>query len=178
MSKFIVRSAKRTDMDAIGAIIFNNYHEVYKHILDKRYLASITVESAKLRMEAYFLTPGNEMFVAENFDEEENSKVVGFVSGTPSPDVLGAFWVEELHVDEKFRGQGVGHDLFFKMAQNSKATGYSQLVTNVFACNTKAEDICSHYEARFIESFHQDVEGFGVFSSIYIWDDLTKFENN
>lgn len=178
MSKFTIRSAKREDMSEIGEILFNNYHEVYKGILDKRYLASITSESAKLQMDAYFLTPGNEMFVAESSDGEGNSRIVGFAAGTPSPDILGAFWVEHLHVDVLFRGQGICHDLLFKTAQNSKLTGYSQLVTGIFAGNTRAENICRHYDARFLESFHQDVEGFGVLSSLYIWDDLTKFENN
>ena len=60
-----IREAKRSDIAEVGRILSENYHDTYANILDKRYLSSVNPESAASRMDAYFLTPGNEMFVDE-----------------------------------------------------------------------------------------------------------------
>ena len=44
-------------------------------VLDKRYLSSVNPESAASRMDAYFLAPGNEMFVAELLADGEEAGV-------------------------------------------------------------------------------------------------------
>ncbi len=172
-----IREAKRSDISEVGRILSENYHDTYANILDKRYLSSVNPESAAARMDAYFLTPGNEMFVAELAGEnEEAGQVVGFVAGTPSPDVLGAFWLEMLHIEAAYRDFGIGRKLLFTMGGRVAASGYSQMVIDVFAGNYKAEEIYKHYGAKPIDEYYQDVEGFGVLSALLSWDDLSVFE--
>ena len=171
-----IREAKCSDIPEVGRILSENYHDTYANILDKRYLSSVNPESAAARMDAYFLTPGNEMFVAEAIDDEAHCKVVGFVAGTPSPDVLGAFWLEMLHVEAACRDFGIGKRLLFTMGGRVANSGYSQMVIDVFAGNSKAEEIYKHYGAKQIDEYYQDVEGFGVFSALLSWDDLSIFK--
>lgn len=172
-----IREAKRSDISEVGRILSENYHDTYANILDKRYLSSVNPESAAARMDVYFLTPGNEMFVAELASEnEEAGQVVGFVAGTPSPDVLGAFWLEMLHIEAAYRDFGIGRKLLFTMGGRVAASGYSQMVIDVFAGNYKAEEIYKHYGAKRIDEYYQDVEGFGVLSALLSWDDLSVFE--
>nr|WP_298877735.1 GNAT family N-acetyltransferase [uncultured Mogibacterium sp.] len=172
-----IREAKRSDISKVGRILSENYHDTYANILDKRYLSSVNPESAAARMDAYFLTPGNEMFVAELVSEnEENGHVVGFVAGTPSPDVLGAFWLEFLHVEAAYRDLGIGRALLFTMGGRAADSGYPQMVIDVFAGNSKAEEIYKHYGAKQIDEYYQDIEGFGVLSALLSWDDLSVFK--
>ena len=172
-----IREVKRSDISEIGRILSENYHDTYTNILDKRYMSSVNPESAAARMDAYFLTPGNEMFVAELVSESEGSShVVGFVAGMPSPDVLGAFWLEMIHVGAAYRDFGIGRKLLFAMGWRVAASGYSQMVIDVFAGNSKAEEIYKHYGAKQIDEYYQDVEGFGVLSALLSWDDLSMFK--
>lgn len=171
-----IREVKRSDISEIGRILSENYHDTYTNILDKRYMSSVNPESAAARMDAYFLTPGNEMFVAEALVDEVQGKVVGFVAGTPSPDVLGAFWLEMIHVEAAYRDFGIGRKLLFTMGGRVVNTGYSQMVIDVFAGNYKAEEIYKHYGAKLIDEYYQDVEGFGVLSALLSWDDLSMFK--
>ena len=179
IQNIIIREAKRSDIADVGRILSENYHDTYANILDKRYLSSVNPESAASRMDAYFLAPGNEMFVAELLSDGEEAgagEIVGFVAGTPSPDVLGAFWLEMLHIKASYRDFGIGRRLLFTMGSRAASTGYSQMVIDVFAGNTKAEEIYKHYGARQIDEFYQDVEGFGVLSSLLSLDDLSVFQ--
>ena len=172
-----IREVKRSDISEIGRILSENYHDTYTNILDKRYMSSVNPESAAARMDAYFLTPGNEIFVAEfSCEDKEQSRIVGFAAGTPSPDVLGAFWLEMLHVEASHRDFGIGRKLLFTMGGRVANTGYLQMVIDVFAGNSKAEEIYKHYGAKQIDEYYQDVEGFGVLSALLSWDDLSMFK--
>lgn len=170
-SNIIIREAHRPDIPEIGRIMSDNYHDTYADILDRRYMASVNPDSCGARMDAYYLAPGNELLVACCSEQ-----IMGFVAGTPSPDVLGAFWLEMLHVEAEYRDMGCGRKLLFAMGKRAAQTGYSQIVIDVFAGNSKAEEIYRHYGARFIEGYYQDVEGFGVLSSLFSWDDLSVFD--
>ena len=178
IKKIKIREAKRSDIAEVGRILSENYHDTYANILDKRYLSSVNPESASKRMDTYFLTPGNEMFVAElliDGEETGTGEIVGFVAGTPSPEVFGAFWLEMLHIEASYRDFGIGRRLLFTMGNRVADIGYSQMVIDVFAGNTKAEEIYKHYGAKQIDEFYQDIEGFGVLSSLLSWDDLSVF---
>ena len=76
-----IREAKRSDIAEVGRILSENYHDTYANILDKRYLSSVNPESAASRMDAYFLAPGNEMFVAELLSDGEEAGAGRFRSG-------------------------------------------------------------------------------------------------
>ena len=81
-----------------------------------------------------------------------------------------------LHIKASYRDFGIGRRLLFTMGSRAASTGYSQMVIDVFAGNTKAEEIYKHYGARQIDEFYQDVEGFGVLSSLLSLDDLSVFQ--
>lgn len=175
MENITIRDAKRADLPEIGRILAANYHDTYGAILDRRILAYVNEESSTARMESYWLAPGTEMLVAVKTADDGSEAICAFSAGTPSPDVLGAFWLEMLHVEADRRGEGLGRALLFAMGKRARDTGYSQMTIDVFAGNDRAESIYRHYGAELVKEYRQDVFGFGVSSRLLIWEDLNVF---
>lgn len=101
---------------------------------------------------------------------------LGYVRGLPSPDVLGAFWLESLYLKEAARGKGLGRKLIFYMGDQVRRQGYNQMVIDVFAGNDRAEEIYRHLGAKLInDNFTEDINLFPVHAKLLLWDDLDIF---
>jgi GNAT superfamily N-acetyltransferase len=167
----VIRDAVRADIENVGDLLSDNHQTTYKGLIDDRLLAFYTHENSQAKMEAYWLTPGNEMLVAE----EEDGRFLGYVAGRPSPDVLGAFWLEFLDVDENARGRGLARRLIWAMGARAAEQGYPQMVIDIIAGNDNAEQIYEHLGAKRIREYYQDLEGFPTLSRLLMWDDMSVF---
>jgi GNAT superfamily N-acetyltransferase len=115
--------------------------------------------------------PGSEPAEAVTF--------LGYVRGLPSPDVLGAFWLESLYLTEAARGKGLGRKLIFYMGDQVRRQGYNQMVIDVFAGNDRAEEIYRHLGAKLInDNFTEDINLFLVHAKLLLWDNLSIFAEN
>ncbi|MBR0373883.1 MAG: GNAT family N-acetyltransferase [Mogibacterium sp.] len=109
-------------------------------------------------------------------DNPDSSELLGYAAGRPSPDILGAFWLEFLDVNEDTRGEGIGKRLIAEMGRRVRAQGYPQMVIDVLAGNDKAEYIYRHLGAEVLnDDYMQDQQGFLVKSKLLIWRDLSIF---
>ena len=112
----------------------------------------------------------------EGPENPDSSELLGYAAGRPSPDVLGAFWLEYLDVNEDSRGEGIGKRLIAEMGRRVREQGYPQMVIDVLAGNDKAEYIYRHLGAEVLnEDYMQDLQGFLVKSKLLIWRDLSIF---
>lgn len=169
-NEFSFRAAKRADLPAVARIIAENYQKEYTGILDSRYLAGMDEEYLQRIFEAYWLTPGNEIIVASEKGEDGTEAIVGFAAGTPSPDVLGSFWLEYLHVDGEHRRQGIGSALFDEATDMARWMGYDQLTSHIFAGNRIREAFFEKLGGEPGEEFRMELEGFGVMTRIYLFE--------
>lgn len=98
---------------------------------------------------------------------------LGYVSGKPSPDVLGAFWLEKLYLSESASGRGLGGRLIGYMAQEAVRQGYEQMVIDVFPGNDHAEQIYRHLGAETLsEDYVEEINLFPVHARLLIWEDV------
>ena len=102
---------------------------------------------------------------------------LGFTSGLPSPEVLGAFWLEKLFLTEAARGKGLGRKLIEHMGRCAKTQGYGQMVIDVFKGNDNAEQMYRHLGAELIsEEYPEEINLFPIKAKLLSWDDLSIFE--
>ena len=172
MEGLVIREAVAEDLAKIGALSSTNSRDTYDDkYVDYRYLESLTVEYCTNRITNYFSTPGNHVLVAEY-----NGEFAGYVAGRPSPDVLGAFWMEYLDVAEDTQNSGIGKSLVSAMGRQARDDGYGQMIADVYKGNDKAEGIFRHLGAEVMnEDYMQDIEGFLVKSKLLVWNDLSLF---
>ena len=119
-----IRPAKASDMELCAALYKEIYNTVYQGIVDSRLITSINQEDTVQRMRGDWLQPGGEFWIAEEVSEVGERTFLGFTSGLPSPEVLGAFWLEKLFLTEAARGKGLGRKLIEHMGRCAKTQGY------------------------------------------------------
>ncbi|MHA1651087.1 MAG: GNAT family N-acetyltransferase [Candidatus Helarchaeota archaeon] len=84
---------------------------------------------------APFLRPsviGTYEFLARCFSNtflvyEEDSKILGFMVGFPNTAVKGEFWIYQICVCDKYRGKGIGSQLFKRFLELIKSEGYTRV---------------------------------------------------
>jgi GNAT superfamily N-acetyltransferase/predicted Zn-dependent protease with MMP-like domain len=180
-----IRGAKSSDMEQLGRIMSSGYHSSYEGILDARYLKSITDSSAAEMMKAFWLNPGAEVLVAvreriagtaqDHSGDASPDEVLGFASGAPSAEVLGAFSLEKMFVREDAHGSGIDRDLVLAMGRLAAGQGYPQMTVDVYRGDDRAERFYNELGAKRAKEYYLTIEGFPVASKLLIWDDITVF---
>lgn len=200
-----IRPAKASDMEVCAALRKEIYNTTYQGVVDSRLITSVNQEDSLQRLRSQWLEPGGMFFIAEEIAEEpvagaaedagaakeaaveandgepgsepaEAVTFLGYVRGLPSPDVLGAFWLESLYLTEAARDKGLGRKLIFYMGDQVRRQGYNQMVIDVFAGNDRAEEIYRHLGAKQInDNFTEDINLFPVHAKLLLWDDLSIF---
>ena len=171
-----IRPAKASDMEQCAALYKEIYNTTYQGVVDSRLITSINQEDTVQRMRGDWLQPGGEFYVAEEVSEDGGRTFLGFTSGLPSPDVLGAFWLEKLFLHQAARGKGLGRKLIAHMGQVAIAQGYSQMVIDVFDGNVNAEQMYEHLGAKLInDDYVEEINLFPVRAKLLLWEDLGVF---
>jgi GNAT superfamily N-acetyltransferase len=171
-----IRPAKSEDMAACAALYKEIYNTTYQGVVDSRLVTSINQEDTVQRMRGNWLQPGAEFVIAEEIDEAGNTTFLGFSSGRPSPDVLGAFWLEMLFLCETARGKGLGRKLINHMGNVARSQGYNQMVIDVFAGNDNAEAMYRYLGAELInDNYMEEINLFPVKAKLLLWEDLECF---
>lgn len=171
---YTLRKFTADDIDAMGELKSVNTAETYDdRYIDYRWIESLTPEHCKDFLRTYTSGIGSFTYVAEGSD----GRLLGYATGRPSPDVMGAYWLEYMDVAEEARGMGVGKALIFETGRRAKREGYPQMVIDVLAGNDKAEGIYRHLGAELLDTnFIQDLDGFLLKSKLLVWEDLDVFE--
>lgn len=176
MSRIEIRPAKAADMEQCATLYKEIYNTTYQGVVDSRLITSINQEDTVQRMRGDWLQPGGEFFVAEDVSEDGTVTFLGFTSGMPSPDVLGAFWLEKLFLCSAARGKGLGRKLIEHMGQVAASQGYEQMVIDVFDGNENAEKMYEHMGAKLInDNYVEEINLFPVRAKLLLWEDLGVF---
>ena len=166
-----IRKAEEKDFKEIGKIKYDNWQDIYRGIIDNRYLNNMTPEKCMEEIRNYAENPGAEIFIAEN-----EKTVIGFVAGMPSMEILGAYQIEFLHVKKGYQRQGNGKKLIYHIGNKIYTDGYSNIVTDIYTGNAAAGKICEHLGAEFNRDFYQKLEDFDVPSVEFIWENMDIFK--
>lgn len=172
-----IRAAVAADMEACAALYKEIYNTTYQGVVDSRLITSINQEDTVQRMRGNWLQPGAEFVVAEEQNKDGTNSFLGFSSGRPSPDVLGAFWLEMLFFHEDARGKGLGRKLIHHMGNTAEKQGYNQMVIDVFAGNDSAEGMYRHLGAELIDdNYMEEINLFPVRAKLLLWESLEAFK--
>ncbi len=174
-----IRPFKASDTEKCAALYKEIYNTTYQGVVDSRLVTSINQEDTIQRIRGQWLAPGGMFFVAEETGEAtaEAPTFLGYVRGIPSPDVLGAFWLEGLFLTEAARGRGLGHELIRYMGRQAVNQGYNQMVIDVFAGNDHAEQVYRHLGAELIDdNYIEEINLFQVRAKLLLWEDLSIFK--
>ncbi len=108
--------------------------------------------------------------------DAKDATFMGYVRGIPSPDVLGAFWLEGLFLTQAARGKGLGRELIHHMGRQAVNQGYNQMVIDVFAGNDHAEQVYRHLGAELIDdNYIEEINLFPVRAKLLLWDNMDIF---
>ena len=61
------------------------------------------------------------------FVYEEDSELIGFMVGFPNTAEKGEFWIYQICVNNKYRGKGIGSQLFKRLFEQMRAEGYERV---------------------------------------------------
>lgn len=64
------------------------------------------------------------------FIYEENEKIIGFIVGFPNTAKPKEFWIYQAGILDKWRGQGIGSQLFSVLFDSVKSKGYNHILSH------------------------------------------------
>ncbi|MBD3230893.1 MAG: GNAT family N-acetyltransferase [Candidatus Lokiarchaeota archaeon] len=96
----------------------------------------------------------NTFFVYEKDDE-----IIGFIVGFPNTAELGEFWIYQCGILNKWRGKGIGSELFTAIFDAVKAEGYKSIRSHYKFSNTHSANLHKKFG---MEICGQDERGYFV----------------
>lgn len=138
----IIRELKRSDTKQLRKL-FEGLHIRFhrQKLMTKKFLAFVQYKNshAKIKkdLSEIFAPKKYKVFIAE-----EKGKLIGYASGkiVEKPDYISdrEGFIDELYVEEDYRGIGVGRKLYEKLVEYFRKEKCTHLSLNTYAINKKA----------------------------------------
>lgn len=174
-----IRLATPEDILAMATVNVETRREKYVGIFPAELLARASPERIAERwMKNLFAEPnppGGFGLVAE-----EEGVVIGFVMAGPARDTaLGASGeMYTLYVLPRFHRQGIGFMLLQEAARYLQQQGHSAFYLWVLTANLPSRAFYEALGGKIISRRFEDVKGYALDETAYIWHDIEQFINN
>ena len=178
MNAFTFRKATRADADAVASLHTESWRDAYRGILPDAYLdGPIADERAKLWRSRFSSPGGDRRYVLLAMSQ---GRPVGFVCVLLDEEPPWGACLDNLHVLPKWRGGGLGRQLFSRAAQWVMSTEPGWPIhLLVFEANLGARRFYDALGGEVVESSRNEVlEGIKIPSLLYVWHDLQELLNN
>ena len=175
----IIRPALPEDILAMATVNVETRREKYVGIFPAELLARASPERIAERWMKNLFTepnpPGSFGLVAE-----EEGEVIGFVMAGPARDSsLGANGeMYTLYVLPHYQHQGIGHGLLLEAACRLQKQEFSAFFLWVLTANLPSRAFYESLGGEFIGQRFEEVKGYTLNESAYIWRDIEKFIND
>lgn len=148
----VVRRSVSSDKDQL-LVLFKKFDNYLKKLFSEEFFP-FTIYKDKDRtfsniLELWLTNPEYFIFVAE-----ENNQIIGYICGTVKNKPLRVLnkegSIEEWYVEEKYRGKGMGKQLYEELLKEFKKAGCTHLGLRVYTANNSAINI--YRKMGFIDS--------------------------
>jgi len=163
---YTIRLAERGDIGQIAKLYIKSWHKTYKGLLCQEYLDSLTEEAVGERWADYIGQARHGIFVAVTDDE----KVLGFGAFKPYHRIDDCIYIESLHVDESYQGQGIGSDIIKCIYAVGKEENYGRMAVCLVKGNNNARALYTKLGASHYKDKVDDFTGEISYSEILTWD--------
>lgn len=160
-----LRSASEQDLGAIGQLGYDNWVEVYRGMVDQKFLDDLTPEERSDHYGHFLEEKGGGIFVIT-----EGERLLGFAAYKPDEEIEGCLLLDSLHVAKAARGKGVGSRLIQTVWDLAAERGLGKVSISAVRANEKARAL---YRKRGAEHFDFHVStafpGYTVISEKLVW---------
>ena len=154
---FRIREAEERDIWAISKLYVENWHMTYGNILPQEYLRGVTEASAVEKWRNYVDDDIKKVFVAY-MDEQ----LVGIAACKKDLEIRNCLCLDVLHVDNRFRMQGVGTALIEANKDYMKVLGWDKLRISIICGNDYAKEFYTKLGAKHLKFYDVDFSGTDV----------------
>lgn len=160
-----IRLATKDDIEQIAKLYIKSWQKTYKGLLRQEYLDSLTVENLCKRWGDYILEERHGIFVAV-----KDTKVLGFGAFKPYHRIEDCIYIESLHVDEAYKGKGIGSSIIKQIYTVGVDERYGQMAVCLVKGNDKARQLYIKLGATHYRDKVDDFTGEITYSEILTWD--------
>ena len=167
MSKkdYTIRLATKDDIEKIAKLYIKSWKKTYKGLLNQKYLDGLSIDVVSKRWGDYILEARHGIFIATS--EEE---VIGFSAFKPYHRIDDCIYIESLHVDEAYQGQGIGSAIIKSIYTVGSDEDYGQMAVCLVKGNNRAREMYTKLGAVHYRDKVDDFTGEITYSEILTWD--------
>jgi GNAT superfamily N-acetyltransferase len=171
MDTFSFREATITDAAAVAGLHIESWRNAYRGILPDAFLDGPIFRERETVWQERLSPPGlDRRLVVLALNDEEP---IGFACVLPDEEPVRGACLDNLHVLPRWRGQGVGRQLFARAAQwSSQVTPDRPMHLWLFEENHPARRFYDSLKGRVVDRRFKRIGGTDVPSLCYVWDDL------
>lgn len=131
----IIRRANQNDLNEIARLnkLLTNFNEKVLDVHEPLFTEEVTLKYVT----DFFNEPNSIFFVAE-----QDKKVIGYISGRIEDNIRGykEMNMEEIIVEEDYRGQKIGKLLFEELEKEAKDQNCIKIISSIFSNNNGSEN--------------------------------------
>lgn len=150
------------DLKKISQINVENWESTYKGILSEDILLQVNEYKMREKWLNFFKREDTQILVAKC-----NNFIAGFIAVSLDKEIEDTLYIDSLHVDNNYRGKGIGTALLSAIFNKSENKNYSICV---FTDNKKARDLYIRLGAVHLKYFTDNFYGFPTSSEKLIWN--------
>ena len=165
-NNYTIRLAKPGDVEQIAKLYIKSWQKTYKGLLRQEYLDGLTEKAVGERWADYIGRARHGIFVAVTEDE----KILGFGAFKPYHRIDDCIYIESLHVEESYQGQGVGTAIIKGIYTVGKEENYGRMAVCLVKGNDNARNLYTKLGAVHYKDKVDDFTGEISYSEILIWD--------
>lgn len=139
-----IRLAASHDIQSIAKLHVDNWKNIYKGVLPSDYLNSLTYDVAEQDWIKYISQEDAYIYIATSKEDT----VSGFAACKMDRETPGSGKLYSIHVNENYRGQGIGKQLISTVANHFLSRHINSMTLWVVETNEQAISIYKHLRAK------------------------------
>lgn len=158
-----IRPAHYSDLEEIAHINVDNWQMTYESILPPTYLESLEYDTFQKNWEQFLAQASQHILV-----KELENNVAGFIAYSESSDQRGNFYIDSLHISQKFQRKGVGTQLLSHVLQQAKEAQMTVTIA-ILKNNENARSLYTKLGAVHFKDFSDKFGDVTTESELLIW---------
>lgn len=162
-----IRLLESKDIKDMAILYTDSWKKTYFGILSDEYLNSLSYEKNQKKWLDYIKNDKNGIF-----GYFIDGKLVGFCAFTPEQDIENCIYLDSLHINKEYQGQGIGTALIKNLASFVKLKNYKKISICILNGNEMAKKLYIKLGASHYEYFDNKLDNVIAPSEKLIWNDL------